>query len=335
MSDPLRTGIVGTGGWGTHIATQFHENPDTAVVAITDISDANRAEAGETLEVAPDHQYEEYDAMLAEEELDAVQISSPHALHHDHILAALEADLHVFCEKPLTIGVGQAAELVRESDASDRVLMVGYQRHVHPAYAAVRDAVVGGELEPKLVTAELTQNWLENVEGTWRVDPALSGGGQLYDSGSHLLDAIVWMVDEEPTHVTAEMVFADDAERIDVQAALTVRFDGGVVASITVSGDAPDVTERIAVRGDEGRHVISGEGWDHREVTVTDADGTEHDPIADDLSSYEKVDAFVQAVRNGEEPPATARNAFYATALTEAAYEAARTGERVDVDTTL
>ncbi|WP_207592497.1 Gfo/Idh/MocA family oxidoreductase [Halomontanus rarus] len=335
MSDALRIGIIGTGGWGTHIAEQFHENPDAEVVALTDVVAENRQRAGETLAVGPDHRYEDHEAMLDGEELDAVQITSPHDFHYAHTVDALERDLHVFCEKPFTPGLERARDLARRVEESDRVLMVGYQRHVNPAYIETRDAVAGGEIDPKIVTAELTQNWIQNVAGTWRVDPDLSGGGQLYDSGSHLLDAIIWMIGEVPTQVTAEMEFADDENRVDVQAALTVRFDGGTVASIAVSGDSPDVYERITVRGDGGRSVLEGTGWSHREVSITDGEGEERTAVEGDLSSYRKVDAFVRAVRNDETPPATATNALYATALTEAAYESARSGERVTVDVEL
>lgn len=331
MSNTLRTGIVGSGGWGTHIAEQFHENPDAEVVALTDIAETSRERAGETLEVGPEHRYEDHEAMMANEALDAVQITSPHELHYDHVVAALERGLHVFCEKPFTPGLERARELTRRVEDSDVVMMVGYQRHVNAAYSEVREAIAGGDIEPKLVTAELAQDWIRIASGTWRADPDLSGGGQLYDSGSHVLDAIIWMIDEIPTTVTAEMEF-EDAERVDVQAALTVRFDGGTVASIAISGDSPDVYERIAVRGDGGRSIVQGTGWSHREVSITDAEGEERTAVAEDLSSYKKVDAFVRAVRNDETTPATARNALYATALTEAAYEAARTGERVSID---
>jgi predicted dehydrogenase len=331
MSNVLRTGIVGTGGWGTHIAEQFHENPDAEVIALTDISETNREGAGETLAVEPEHQYDDHESMMATEALDAVQITSPHELHYDHVVAALEHDLHVFCEKPFTPGLERARDLTRRVEASDVVTMVGYQRHVNAAYGEIRDAIASGDIEPKLVTAELTQGWLEIAAGTWRADPTLSGGGQLYDSGSHVLDAIVWMLDEVPTAVTAEMEFEGE-ERVDVQATLTVRFDGGTVASIAISGDSPDVYERIAVRGDGGRGIVRGTGWSHRECAIVDADGEERTAVAEDLSSYAKVDAFVRAVQNDETPPATARNALYATALTEAAYEAARSGERVPID---
>jgi|AntDeeMinimDraft_4_1070355.scaffolds.fasta_scaffold00225_2 predicted dehydrogenase len=335
MSDTLRTGVVGTGGWGTHIAEQFHQNPDADVVALTDVVEENRIEAGEKLGVDPAHQYRDHEQMLDDESLDAVQITSPHDFHYGHVVDALEQDLHVFCEKPFTPGVDRARDLAQRAEASDRVMMVGYQRHVNPAYVETRDAVLDGEIAPKIVTAELTQDWIQNVAGTWRVDPDMSGGGQLYDSGSHLLDAIIWLIDEVPTRVTADMEYVDEAQRVDVQAVLTVRFADDTVASIAVSGDAPDISERITVRGDGGHAILEGTGWGPREATIRAPDGTVRSSAAGDLSSYDKVDAFVQSVRNGETPPATAENAFYATALTEAAYESARTGESVAVETDL
>lgn len=331
MSEPIRTAIIGTGGWGTHVATQFHEHPEASVVALADVAESSRQEAGERLDVGPDHQYPDHGAMFDAEDLDAVQITSPHTLHYDHIMAALDRGLHVFCEKPFTPGVERAREITERVESRDEVFMVGYQRHVSEPYMALREAIAANEIEPKFVTAEIAQDWIQNVAGTWRIDPELSGGGQLYDSGSHVLDAIVWMLDARPTSVAAEMSYHDEAERIDLQAALSARFEDGTVASIGVSGDSPDVLERIAVRGDGGRGIISGEGWDDRTLVRTGPEGG-GETIEGQLSTAEKVEAFLEAVREGTEPPATARTALYATMLTEAAYESARTGERVEIE---
>ncbi|WP_114576163.1 Gfo/Idh/MocA family protein [Saliphagus sp. LR7] len=330
MDETIRTAVVGTGGWGTHVATQFHENPGAEVVALADVAEASRERAGEQLAVAPDHRYESHEEMFESEDLDAVQISSPHTLHYDHIMDALDAGLHVFCEKPFTPGVDRAREITERVEGSEEVFMVGYQRHLCTAYVELREAIAAGEIEPKFVTAEIAQDWIQNVAGTWRVNPDLSGGGQLYDSGSHVLDAIVWMLDARPTSVSAEMSYYHEAERIDLQAALSAEFEDGTVASIGVSGDSPDVLERIAIRGDGGRGIIEGEGWDDRHLIRTGAEG-ESETIEGVLSTAEKVGAFLKSVREGTEPPATARTALYATMLTEAAYESARTGERVEI----
>jgi predicted dehydrogenase len=209
--------------------------------------------------------------------------------------------------------------------------MVGYQRHLGPAFIEARERIDGFDGPPKFITAEITQNWIEAQRGKWRTDPDLSGGGQLYDTGSHLIDAVLWTTGLTPEAVSAEMVFDDEAERVDTQAMVNVEFEEGTVASISVSGDSPQVREHIHVSGDEDTVYVTGEEWDDREVSIIDEDGGEYYPPAEGERTT-KAEAFLEAIDTGSEPPATARDALAVTAVTEAAYESARTGERVEVD---
>jgi len=333
MSETLAVGIVGTGALGTHLGEQFADVDNAAVAAITDIDPENRQEAGDALGVDTESQYESYDGMIEAEPLDAVVITTPHTLHYDQVVTALEADLHVLCEKPLATDLDDARDLVERSEAGEQVLMVGYQRHLGPAYINGRERLE--DIDPKFVTAEISQNWYASQRGTWRTDPDLSGGGQLYDTGSHLVDAVLWMSDLDPESVSAEMVFADDAERVDVQAVLNVVFEDGCVASISVSGDSPRVREHIHFWGDDGGVYVEGHDWDPRETEVIEPDGSRGYPGSDHDTERTKAQAFVDAIRTGEEPPATAADAYEVTAVIEAAYRSAETGERVSVDTSL
>jgi len=326
----LDIGIVGTGGLGTHLGGQFNEVSGADLVAIADVSDENRRAAGEKLDVPAQRRYEDLESLLAGESLDGVAIATPHTLHYDQVVTALEAGLNVLCEKPLTTDLDDARDLVDRAESGEEVLMVGYQRHLSPVYRAGREWVEE-HATPKFITAEITQDWIESQCGAWRSNPDLSGGGQLYDTGSHLLDDVLWMTDLTPTGVSAEMVFDDEEERVDTQATLDVAFEGETVASVSVSGDAPRVREHIHLWGDDGAAYIDGIEWEDRKLELIDADGeVEEDPgVPDDHRT--KAEAFVESVEDGTEPPATARDAFYVTAVTEAAYEAARTGERVGI----
>nr|WP_305794303.1 Gfo/Idh/MocA family oxidoreductase [Halomarina rubra] len=183
-----------------------------------------------------------------------------------------------------------------------------------------------------LITAEITQDWYENFRNTWRGNPDLSGGGQLYDTGSHLVDVVLWLADATPTSVSAEMVFADDDERVDVHALLAVRFDNGAVANLTVSGDTACVREHVHVWTDEGATYIDGRGWDERTLHDVDPENTTSTPLLDETDTRGKVEAFLDAIGNGESPAATVRHGFYVTAVVEAAYESARNdGVRVPI----
>nr|WP_223302219.1 Gfo/Idh/MocA family oxidoreductase [Haladaptatus sp. R4] len=91
---------------------------------------AAREEAGNALYVGQGARYESHEAMLDEEELDAVLIGTPHVFHYEQIMDALDQGLHVLCDKPLTTDREKAREVVQRSEAAeDQVLMVGYQRH--------------------------------------------------------------------------------------------------------------------------------------------------------------------------------------------------------------
>jgi predicted dehydrogenase len=326
----LEIGIVGTGGLGTHLGRQFNEAKGADLVAIADVSDENRRAAGEKLEVPAAHRYEDLAELLEEESLDGVAIATPHTLHYDQVVTAIEAGLHVLCEKPLTTDLDDARDLVERAEQSDSVLMVGYQRHLSPVYRAGREWVEDSA-RPKFVTAEITQDWIDSQEGAWRSNPDLSGGGQLYDTGSHLIDAVLWMTELTPTTVSAEMLFHDDEERVDTQAVLDVTFEEDTVASVSVSGDAPRVREHIHIWGDDGAAYIDGIEWKDRELELIDADGEIEDDPEIPEEHQTKAEAFVESIETGTEPPATARDAFYVTAVTEAAYESARSGERVGI----
>lgn len=330
MSETLDIGIVGTGGLGTGLGHQFNDADGGTCAAIADISDENRERAGEELDVPEDARYEDYEAMLASEDLDGVAIATPHTLHYEQVVTCLEAGLDVLCEKPLCTDLDDARDLVRRSEEGDQILMVGYQRHLSPAYIEASQQLDANDGHPKFITAEITQNWIEAQRGAWRTDPDLSGGGQLYDTGSHLVDAVLWTTDLTPTSVSAEMVFDDEEERVDKQAVLNVNFESETAASISVSGDAPRVREHIHMWGDGGAVYVYGHEWDDREITVIDPDGEEYEP-AFDHPHVSKGQAFVDCVNERSEPPATARDAFYVTAVTEAAYESAHTGERVEI----
>ena len=332
MDDTIRIGVTGLGGLGMHVSRDVDTTDGAEVTALADISDESRANAAETFDVSADHCYEDHVSMLDTEHLDGVVIATPHALHYEQTVAALNRGIDTLCEKPMCIDLDHAKELVERSDEADATLMVGYQRHLTAAFRRARAELETQVGEPQFVTAEVTQDWITDQEGTWRSDPDLSGGGQLYDTGSHLLDVVIWTTDLTPRSVNAQMLFHDDEERVDKQAALDVRFDNGAVATVGVSGDVPTVREHFHVWGENGGFYVDGDDWVTRDLTYISADGEESDPSLADYEAPSKAEAFVDVVRTDAEPPATPRDALKVTAATEAAYESAATGRRVDID---
>lgn len=334
-SDQYNFGIIGTGFLGCALGRAFQRHDRASVAAITDISEENLEDAASEFSIDKESQYQDYEAMLNSERLDAIAITTPHALHAEQIHAGLDRDLHVLCEKPLCTDLDDAKELVKRVEESDRTVMLGFQRHLDTAFRKTREYWHEGNHEPTFITAEVTQDWINSVSDSWKADPDLSGGGQLYDTGSHLVDSVLWTTGLTPESVTAEMIFEDDEQRLDIQAMLTVRFENDAVATIAVSGDTPRVNEEIHIWGDSGSTRIEGTEWNPRRFKVINADGDITEPNVNWGTEEDKAEAFIDAIETGTEPPATVHDGFETVALTEAAYQAAQTGERVDVDLSL
>ena len=133
-----------------------------------------------------------------DERLDAVMIITPHALHFEQASAALEAGLDVYLEKPMVLDAGQAVELIRTRDRTGRLLVVGFQGSLSPQVRAASALLRAGKLGAILnIEGVVWQDWQANSAGTWRQDPAMSGGGFFFDTGAHMLNTIADLAGED------------------------------------------------------------------------------------------------------------------------------------------
>ncbi|MGA9402416.1 Gfo/Idh/MocA family protein [Haladaptatus sp.] len=329
----VRMGGIGIGGIG-HLELNLAAGmDDVTIVAGADTATGARAVFESEFD-APG--YEDYRTLLDEHggELDGMLIATPHAFHYEQATACLEAGIDVLLEKPMTTDVRDAVDLIETARRHDRVLKIGYQRHFHPVFQMIRHLIASDRIgNVHTVACYIGQNWFSSHRGSWRVDPSISGGGQLYDTGSHLLDALLWVTNGVPETATASIEFAKPD--IDVSAALTtrLRLDGrAAIASITVTGDGVEMDPRegYVVWGTRGGVVYTGDYLyiEHKGATrYTVPTGTKSNF---DIATRRKVADFVTAIDDGERP-IVPDEAVHVTALTEAAYMAAAEERTVDV----
>ncbi|WP_318570215.1 Gfo/Idh/MocA family oxidoreductase [Salinigranum marinum] len=293
--------------------------------------------------------YESVDDLLGGESVDLVAIVTPHTLHYDQARECLSRDVHVHLEKPMVTELAHADDLIERADAHDLVLAVGYQRHFDPRFREIRRLVDSGRIgRPHMAVGHLEQEWIRWTQHQWRSNPELSGGGQLYDSGSHLLDVLLWTLRADPVSVTATV--DRRTHDVDVNSALTVSLerrdaegvagDRGretadpdrLTASVGVSGagsSIPDPGESLRIWGTDGTVSFDGET-----VTVCEAGVTyETTPSVPDFEELtrRKLGNVVDAITEGADLEIPAADGRRVVALTEAAYEAAERGERVAV----
>ena len=321
----LRVAFLGCGGIAGKHAKSLQANGDAQIVACCDVSqdivgkflDKNLPAYAPRPAVFTDAA-----AMYAQARPDAVVICTPHTLHYAQAVAALDAGCHVLMEKPMVTSVADAYALAEKVRHSGKTLTVAYNTPCTPEFFHLRQLIrqrTLGKLE--LVTGYLSQNWLKLTAGKWRQDPALSGGGQAYDSGAHLLNSLCWSVESRVDKVFA---FIDNCgSPVDINSTINVRFESGVLAAMCVSGNCPSSGRHMVFIFDAGRVEI--DGWSGSWINVFKGNEQVKYP-AITSKPLQPADNFIDAILGRDEPRTGPANGIVHSELMEAIYESARTG---------
>jgi predicted dehydrogenase len=169
--------------------------------------------------------------------LDAVFIITPHVLHFAQATACLEAGLDVLLEKPMVMTAEEATALIETRDRTRRLLVVAFQGSLSPQIREASRLLRSGELGPILnINAMVWQDWGSVTERTWRQDPAMSGGGFLFDTGAHMLNTVSDLAGEEFAQVAAWL--EDDGRPVDIRAVVMGRLASGALVTMNACGSA-------------------------------------------------------------------------------------------------
>ena len=189
----LRIGLIGTGFMGkTHVfgftaAQRVFDLPYELVLhTVPDRTDDLATEAARTLGFAKSSS--DWRSLVADPDIDVVDITAPNALHKEMALAALAAGKHVYCEKPLATTAVDAAQMAQAAQEAGVCTQVGFNYLCNPLFSLARDMIHGGELgEIRSYRGIHAEDYMADAESpfTFRHDPA--GGGALADLGSHAL----------------------------------------------------------------------------------------------------------------------------------------------------
>jgi predicted dehydrogenase len=240
------------------------EAPEFQLVAIVDpVVERRRRLRKERLAGRRVVEYDHHEAMLEEVRPEAVVVSTPHTLHFRHALDALRAGAHVMVEKPMVTNSAHARKLVAVAERVGKVFQVAIQGTHTDTFAYARKLLEDGTMGPlQLVTGVLAQDWLEPTRGSWRQVPRLSGGGELYDSTSHVLSAMLYLVNSPPVEA---FCWADPKDtRVDVNAVGCIRFQNGCMGTITSGGNCGDWRSHLILQGRKALMDISAHGGDFR-----------------------------------------------------------------------
>lgn len=249
----VRVGVVGMGKMGLSHLSVINAHPGVAVAAICDSTKYVLDVLGKYTGLAT---YTDYATMLAEVELDAVLIATPSAAHAGMVRAALDRDLHVFCEKPFCLDPDEGAALAAIATAKGLICQVGYHNRFIGAFREVKRLIDAGAIgRVTHVLAEAYGAVVTKPKGSsWRTQRA-QGGGCLYDYAAHPINLVTWLFGAPATVSGAALVPVFSAETDD-QVYGTLRWDGGLTAQVSVDWTDTSVrkmTTRLTMWGTAGR----------------------------------------------------------------------------------
>lgn len=203
MNKTLKVGLIGAGGIvrGAHLNPGWLAVPNAEVVAVCDIHEETARKLASDFNIP--HAYADFRDLLKLDEIDAVDICTPNKAHTSAVLAALEANKHVLCEKPLAVSTEEILAMREALRKTDRILMTAQHHRFSPMSTAIKawvDSGALGEVYHARVNAT-RRNWLPINPGF--IDPNLSGGGPCMDIGVHALDTALWLMNfPQPVRVS-------------------------------------------------------------------------------------------------------------------------------------
>lgn len=334
----IRAAMVGMGWWGkTLVESVQGVSPDlqfVAAVARTHTDELKQFCAAQNLTL-----YSRYEQALADPNVEAVVLATPHSLHSPQVIAAAQAKKHVFCEKPFALTKADAEAAVAATTTAGVTLGLGYNRRFHPEMTKLRTQIRSGELGTILhVEATMTfPNGLFLKPDAWRADKAETPCGALTPMGVHAIDGMIDLCGpiRQVYCQSFRRVVAVDSD--DTTSMLFRMQDGmsGYLGTMTATG--PGFSFQVfGSKGSvrlEGMTHVAGASSDERRTRLF---GTcKFQPIKGDAVVWEAarldvtracLEAFAQAAAGGAPFPIPLDQMIHGAAVTEAVVRSAASG---------
>ncbi len=249
----IRWGIIGCGNVADHAgATPLYRTPGSELIAVA------RRDAAQAADFAARHGakrwYTDAAALIADPEINAVYIASPHDLHREQATLAARAGKIVLCEKPMGTSVADAQAIVDVCQANDAPLTVAYHRRCWPITRVIR-RLLGEHAIGDIVQArvQLSDERIADPARQWLASRERSGGGALATAGSQWIDLLRFLLGEI-VKTTAYCAWGSNEEVEDTVSALMQTAEGIPVA-LHITLRSPIAIDEIDIIGTEGRIV--------------------------------------------------------------------------------
>ncbi|MBZ2195508.1 Gfo/Idh/MocA family protein [Occultella gossypii] len=335
-AEKVRVAVVGAGAFGqAHLRAYAElERADVVWVCDPDVDAARRAAAEfDVPNVASD-----LENVLADDGVHLVDLVTPVALHAPQATAALEAGRSVVCEKPMALDLTEALALADVAASSAGELLVKYHQRFDPVHERMRDLLAEGTHGTGLVAhIEILGDHLAALRSRehWRGDPLLTGGGCLFESGSHLIDlAHFWFGPAARVTATTHQLAAANPDKGEDTATLVVQFVNGAVVTLVGFWGAPGWDWRKEVFTSHQAR-LSVETGASNALRLRGGDGTDQVLAVEEdwfARSVRRSLAHALACAAGDvRPQVSVDDALASMRTLDAAYRSAREGRTVEL----
>jgi len=337
----LSIGIIGFGRIGAEHATWLTHAQGARAVAVADATPARQ----DLARVRGLRVHRDMDGLLDDPRVSAILVSTPTAMHFEHVSRALSAGKHVMVEKPMALDLQQARTLVEQASRQGLVLSVFHNRRWDIDYLTVRDALASGVLG-KIINIESRLGQFASCVGPaakeyrpgWRNEASFGGGG-LYDWGSHFIDQIwrlLWPA--RPVNVFAQLRGNVWARDCDDFARVCIDFDNAAAAMVEINTTTHHPLPRWHIDGAEGSAfsapspAFDTAAWAELRLISGQATAPRLLPrAAAGLNETQIWEAFADAAERRGAPAVAAASVLPTMALLDAARESGKSGAAVAV----
>jgi predicted dehydrogenase len=241
--------------------------------------------------------YTSVETAFEDGEIDAVYVASPVALHVYYTISAFRAGKHVLCEKPTAMNFAEAQSMLAAAQESKRLFGVAFYRRLYPKLIRAKQLLAEGVIGQPVLAEANHHGWLESEARGWLRDSALAGGGPLFDTASHRIDAFNFLFGS-PTRATG---FRSNAiHKLDVEdsASILVDYESGARGIIDVRWNSRIVRDQFRIVGTEGELILDPLNGP-RLVVTTRAGSSEEQLPAHANVHYPIVEDFTNAILDG------------------------------------
>lgn len=329
----LKVAIMGLGSYGNRVAEAMQACKMAKLTGVIS-GTPSKIKDWQSKYGIPDancYNYENFDNIKNNPEIDAVYIITPNALHHSQAIRVAKAGKHVICEKPMAVNAKEGTEMVEACKKANVKLLVGYRMHFEPKTLEIIRMRKEGELGKILFFQGLCGFRIGNPT-QWRLNKQLSGGGAMMDIGIYAVNGARYMVGEEPVWVTAQETKTDHEkfkEGVDETIQFQFGFASGAVASC-LSTYSMNNLDRFFLNAEKGfAELLPSTGYGPIKGRTGKGELT-HPHVTHQTVQMEEMAAIILTVKQPV-VPVDGEEGVKDLKIIDAIYLAAKTGKKVEL----